>query len=118
MKIIDKSDEFKRKTADRIDRILFSMANDIQNLAKMKVPQKQGHLQGSILAKRKPGVKHAWMVEAAKEYARFQEFGGDGRRVVRHYSTPGTGKFYLRDSGRQVASNAMNYIRKELNAGI
>lgn len=118
MKIIDRSDHFKKLTASRIERVLFSMANDIQNLAKMRVPLKQGSLQSKIIAKRKPGTKNAWIVEADTEYAKFQEFGGDDKRVVRRYTTPGTGKFYLRDSGRQIASKALSYIRKELNANI
>ncbi|OQA03766.1 MAG: Minor capsid protein [Planctomycetes bacterium ADurb.Bin401] len=114
--IKDKSDIFKQLTAKRIDRVLFSMANDIQNLAKIKAPHLQGHLQSSIIAMRKPGKK-AWMVEANMEYAKFQEFGGDKKRTVKNYTTPGTGKLYLTNSGKQVAKNALLYIKKELNAG-
>ena len=36
-------------------------------------------------------------------YARYQEFGGDGKRVVRNYTTEGTQAHYLRDAGNSVA---------------
>lgn len=37
------------------------------------------------------------------QYARFQEFGGDGTRVVKNYTTEGTQAHYLRDAGNSVA---------------
>ena len=44
-------------------------------------------------------------------YAAYQEFGGDGRRVVRHYTTPGTQAHYLRDAGLSVGKEGIeNYL--------
>ena len=44
-------------------------------------------------------------------YARYQEFGGDGKRVVRNYTTPGTQAHYLRDAGNSVAKEGIkNYL--------
>lgn len=41
-------------------------------------------------------------------YARYQEFGGDGKRVVRNYTTPGTQAYYLRDASDSVAKEGLN----------
>lgn len=41
-------------------------------------------------------------------YARYQEFGGDGKRVVRNYTTPGTQAHYLRDAFRSVVNEGVN----------
>ena len=44
-------------------------------------------------------------------YARYQEFGGDGKRVVRNYTTPGTQAHYLRDAGNSVKKEGIkNYL--------
>lgn len=44
-------------------------------------------------------------------YARYQEFGGDGKRVVRNYTTEGTQAHYLRDAGESVAKEGIkNYL--------
>lgn len=40
-------------------------------------------------------------------YARYQEFGGDGKRVVRNYTTPGTQAYYLRDASDSVAKEGL-----------
>lgn len=119
LKIIDKTPQFLRLTNQQLDRAMFSMANDIQNLAKMKAPVKQGHLYSRIIARRKPGLKNAFVVEADMEYARYQEFGGDGKRKVKRYTKPGTGAHYLGNSGKIIAGNAIMYFKKEIrNASI
>lgn len=44
-------------------------------------------------------------------YARYQEFGGDGKRVVKNYTTAGTQAHYLRDAGDSVAKEGIkNYL--------
>lgn len=44
-------------------------------------------------------------------YARYQEFGGDGKRVVKNYTTAGTQAHYLKEAGDSVAKEGMrNYL--------
>jgi hypothetical protein len=45
-------------------------------------------------------------------YARYQEFGGDGRRVVRNYTTPGTHAHYLKQSGDAVSKRGIKEFIK------
>lgn len=114
VRVVDKLQKFARKSGEAMDRSLNRMAVDVERLAKQRVPVSPsgGHLKSSGYHRRKGLMKY--MVVFNKEYAAYQEFGGDGKgKVVRRYSTPGTGKFYLRDAGRKVASNAMSYIKSE-----
>lgn len=114
VRIVDKLNQFARKSADAMDRSLNRMAVDIERLAKFRVPVSPGggHLKSSGFHRRKGLMKYVVVFD--KEYAAYQEFGGDGKgKVVRKYSTPGTGKHYLRDAGKTVAGNAINYIKQE-----
>lgn len=72
-------------------------AKDTLITARKKAPFKKGHLRsGSDFKQNAPLVERITFWE---EYARFQEFGGDGKRTVKRYSTSGTGKGYLKKSG-------------------
>jgi len=114
VRITDKTGAFIKLNEKQVNLALGSMATDIMNLAKTKVPVDQGHLQDKILAVKKPGTQNAWIVSVNMEYARFQEFGGDAKRKVRHYTTPGTGKLYLKNSGQHIAKSAIIYFKREM----
>lgn len=111
LKIVNKINEFAKQNASAMDVALNRMAVDIERLSKMQVPFKKGQLKSSGRHQRIGLLKYK--VEYDKEYARYQEFGGDGKRVVKRYSYPGKNKFYLRDSGRIVAGKALSYIKSE-----
>lgn len=110
--IIDKSKKFIKANYDALDRALNVMAIDIERISKNVVPFKRGHLKAS--------GKHfrigylLYKVYYHKEYARYQEFGTDGSKVVRHYTMAGKKKFYLRDSGREVARKAVQYFKNQI----
>lgn len=109
--IIDNLYKFTDGWMKSMDRALNSMAVDIERQAKVQVPFKKGQLKASGSHR-----KIAFMVYHTifnKEYAAYQEFGGDGTRVVRHYSYPGKKKFYLKDPGDAVAEKAVDYFKRE-----
>ncbi len=116
-KIINNLKKFTKKDAEASDVAFERMAVDILRLSKIKVPHgKTGFLESSGRYRRTGMSKY--VVEygqegPAKAYARFQEFGGDGNRVVRNYSKAGSGKAYLRESADQIINNALNYIISE-----
>lgn len=114
VKIVDNIMRFARNNADAMDRALGNMSIDIERLAKMTVPFKQGPLRSSGHGIRTALLKHKVVFE--KEYARFQEFGGDARRRVRHYSRPGSKAHYLKDAGDEVTKKAVDYIKREAMA--
>jgi len=112
LKVTDKMLAFVRENAVAMDRSLARMAVDIERLSKAQVPLLTGALRASGHFQRKSPLKY--QVIYNKVYARFQEFGGDTGRVVKKYTTPGTKKFYLRDAGRTITKNALDYIKSEV----
>ena len=111
--IIDKMPRFKNSLNDVLNDALREGARDILIDAKTKAPFKKGGLRSDTETK---GIgKLKWQVSFFKEYARFQEFGGDSKRKVRNYTTAGTGKAYLKNAGDNVSKNRMlGIIRKHL----
>jgi hypothetical protein len=117
VKIINNLKKFVKKDREAGDRAFERMAVDILRLSKIRVPHGDtGILESSGRYRRIDTLKY--VVEygqegPAKAYARFQEFGGDGKRVVRNYTKSGSGKGFLRESADTIVNNAMNYITSE-----
>ena len=113
IKVIDNIQQFVVQNEAAMDRALNRMAIDIERASKARVPVDKGQLRASGYHMRIGPLNYR--VVFNKEYAAYQEFGGDGRRTVKRYTTPGTGKFYLKDSGDRVKENALSYIKQENN---
>lgn len=109
--IVDNILKFTVEATKAFDRSLNRMAIDIERLSKQQVPHNKGQLKSSGFHRKVGTLKYE--VVYNKEYARFQEFGGDGKRVVRNYSKPGKKAFYLRDPGDLVSSRSLQYIKNE-----
>lgn len=114
MKVINKLLDFVRKNSGAMDVALNRMAVDVERLSKAQVPLKHGQLRSSGSHVKNGPLSYS--VSYNKKYARFQEFGGDDKRVVKNYSKPGTKSFYLRDAGKEIAKNALNYIKQEVQS--
>jgi len=114
IKVIDNILKFVEEDAKAVDRALNRMAIDIERYSKATVPVKMGQLRSTGRHVRVGFLNYR--TEYNKEYAAFQEWGGDPDRgiVVRHYTTPGTGKFYLKHAGDRVKKDAINYLRQEV----
>lgn len=97
VKITDHMPSFSRSVSKVMDDALKEGATDTLVGAKLRAPFQHGQLRSSTDAKRVGSL--LWRVSFWMEYARFQEFGGDGKRRVRHYTTAGTGKGYLKQAG-------------------
>jgi hypothetical protein len=107
VRIDDRLPMFSNKAKNYLNDALKEGAKDILARSNDLAPYKDGGLRVNKDANQTGRMQ--WTVTYWNKYARFQEFGGDGRRVVRHYTTSGTGKGYLKKSGDQVA-NAMSLI--------
>jgi len=114
MKIINNLIAFARANEGAMDRALNRMAMDIELLAKEQVPFDKGPLKASG-THLKIGTLN-WQVLFNKVYALFQHEGGDGKRVVRHYSKAGKKKYYLKDPGMMIAKRATKYFKEEARA--
>lgn len=108
--VIDRMPAFKISANRVLNDALSEGAKEILYNAKTRAPYKKGPLRANSDTQQIAVLKHRisfWL-----EYARFQEFGGDGNRRVRNYTTPGTGKEYLKKSGDEVAQGIRNTFRK------
>jgi hypothetical protein len=100
-KIINKMPAFRRNLYYVMDDALREGARDTLINAKNRAPFLKGGLRSDTEISRQGVLRYR--VSFWKEYARFQEFGGDATRKVRNYSTSGTGKRYLKTAGDEQA---------------
>jgi hypothetical protein len=78
------------------EKALNQQGDKLLELSREKVPLDEGTLRQSGNAQQTgPMEVSVGYGGAAAAYALYQHEGGDGRRVVRNYSEPGTGKKYL-----------------------
>ena len=108
---------FNQMNEQGMELALARMRQDIFVLSQFKVPKKEGTLQSSG-NQRKIGRLHhrvAYGENGAQDYAGYQHRGmrRDGSHIVRKYTTAGTQKNYLGESGAIIASKASNYFKQE-----
>lgn len=107
--------EFQKSVDKRGDLLLAKMSSDILVLSQAKVPKKDGDLAASGKKEKRKTKSHrvSYGETLSDPYAGYQERGRrkDGSRVVRNYTTAGTGKNYLKDSGSRVISKANQYAK-------
>ncbi len=106
----DKLPQFTRSLYNVLDDAMREGARDGLIAAKTRAPFYKGGLRSESEVKRISSL--FWRISFWKEYARFQEFGGDGKRTVRNYSHSGTGKHYLKTSGDEQAERIASLARK------
>ena len=113
-KIIDKSLQFISLANNALDKALNNMAIDVERLAKIQVPHNKGQLKASGYHERLGQFRYN--VGFNKEYAAYQEWGGDGKKkIVKHYSKAGKKKFYLRDPVQLVQSKSYAYYKTQVD---
>lgn len=100
VKVVNKLPVFSKLSKVALSQALSETARDILIDAKNHAPYQKGGLRRSSDTHMVAPMKHR--VSFWVEYARFQEFGGDGRRTVRNYTTSGTGKGYLKGAGERA----------------
>lgn len=110
VKFDNKLPSFGRSAKNVLQDALNEAARDVLINAKDKAPFQKGALRAAsdistpnFLTKR---------ISFWVEYARFQEFGGDGKRQVRNYSTSGTGAHFLRNAGDNAKKNIARTFAK------
>lgn len=103
--------KYTNTSINLLDGALDRMAKDIKQVAQSRVPFLSGDLFSSAYINSK---KLAKQIGFNKKYAAYQERGmrADGTRVVRRYTTPNTGKHYLRKAVVQTKKNALNYLKQ------
>ena len=115
VRIDDRLPEFAQLSKAVLADALQEGARDILEAAKTKAPFLKGGLRRQSGISVPDRLKRRISFDV--EYARYQEFGGDSRRRVRKYTTPGTGAHYLESSGDDVAKR-MPFILKKHSSRI
>lgn len=100
-----------------MERALTLMRTDIFVLSQFKVPFEGGELKDSGEHMRMGRFHHRvqYGENGAEAYAGYQHRGMrlDGSRRVRNYTTAGTNKHFLSDSGKIIAPRSGQYFKRE-----
>lgn len=110
--IKDYSSSWLNKTNASLSQAIQSMCLSIKNTSQLVVPKDSKALTRSARIERIDNDTMAVSYGKGLAYARYQEFGGDGRRVVRNYTTPGTHAHFLKQSGDAVAKRGIKEFIK------
>ena len=113
-RIIDHTDRILLKNERIKDRSLASAAQDIETIIKTggRTPKDKGSLRARTRHEMVSSSRYRVVVPL--EYAAFQERGSrfDGSHVVRHYTTPGTGKGWFQAAINTTAKNFTNLVKQ------
>lgn len=112
VKIDSKIPEFINATEAAEELLLDKMESDIFVLSQAKVPKRDGDLAASgSKNKLKPKSRR---VAYDEKYAAYQHRGRrkDGTRVVKKYTTAGTGKGFLQEAGAKVVGKSTQYAKQ------
>ena len=110
VKVIDKLPQYTQRLHQVLDDAIAETALDILTKSRDTAPYRKGGLRSDSVSQQQ--AQMFWRVSYWKEYARFQEFGGDGKRQVQQYTTPGTGKAYLKTAGDNAVDNLKRNVAK------
>jgi hypothetical protein len=114
MSVVDNTNNVIQKNDNVKDRALAMAAGDIETIIKTgnRTPHLHGQMKASARHERIGPGKYRIVVP--KAYAAYQERGMryDGSHVVRHYTSPGTGKGWFNNALQTVAHNFPNIIRQ------
>ncbi len=97
--------EFYNRTRSRLMMSLRLIGEDVKKESMFKTPRLKGYLRDNckvIPQSGKPETHIIWQ----EPYAQYQERGmrADGSHVVKHYTTPGTGKEFAKNAVKKVVT--------------
>lgn len=109
VKITDNSGQWFGHQISRMNKALNNMANTILTDSRAIAPKKTGAMRKNAKIE-----KHYMSISVVYPlpYSGYQERGMeyDGSRVVRHYTTPGTGPHYLEQTGKNVVERGIKWF--------
>lgn len=108
--VVNKLPKFQKSVHSVLNDALGEGARDGHIKAKTTAPFDKGPLRAD--SDHRMIIPLLWRISFWKEYARFQEFGGDSKRRVRNYSTSGTGKGFLKSAGDEQADKIVMKFKK------
>lgn len=110
MKVVDNLPRFRNSVVNVLDDAISEAARDTLITSRRRAPFSKGPLRSSSETHRVKLLHHR--VSYWLEYARYQELGGTATRRIRHYTTAGTGKGFLKKSGDEQVRKLNMTLRK------
>lgn len=109
VKIIDHTQTVMAQKKLAANRFLHTVVNEIEKVAEPKTPKQSGDLRE--VKKNVVGLKAT--LKWDRPYAQYQERGrrANGTRIVRNYSTPGTGPKFAENAVKEVVSKTDQMVR-------
>lgn len=113
VQVIDFTPDIRNKTKQRASVFLRMICDNVVQISTPKTPRDLGNLSRDVL--RQVSGLHG-SIEWRKVYASYQERGkrADGSRVVKRYTTPGTGPHFAENAVRRAVENT-NAVAKLAN---
>ncbi len=111
--LTDNSGQWFNHNIALMGKVLQIMGKTVINEADVRVPRKSNALRDSHrVVELNPKAVAVIYGGGAIKYGDYQERGmrRDGTRVVKKYTTPGTGKEYLQDSGKKVVKRGIKWL--------
>lgn len=95
-----------------LESALNRMGEDGVKLIQMRIPFASGDLFKKVEHVKIDTLAHRLRVESP--YASYQEAGKrrDGSHVVKKYSTPNTGKEFMKKAAKSLEQNGLNYLKQ------
>lgn len=116
VRVDNRMQKFVAANESAMENALEMMRGDIFVLSQFKVPRKNGTLQSSGEQLRIGRLHHRvkYGDRGAEDYAAYQHRGmrKDGSHIVRNYTSSGTQKNYLSDSGKIISTKASTYFKR------
>jgi hypothetical protein len=111
-KVDDRLPQYSKLLRKALNDGMNELARDVLIDARNNTPFKKGALR------RESGVRSPQFLTKIiyynVEYAHFQEMGGDKKRVIRKYTTAGTGSHFLENAIRKVQPRFSSTIIKHI----
>lgn len=109
VRVTDKLDSITRSKQSKIANGLNNMANDLMVGATPRTPKLTGALRKN---RRKTIISDLKVIVTwLQPYSEVQENGRAGSRIMRRYTTPGTGKHFVLREVQRIKRNVARYFR-------
>lgn len=116
VKVDNRMNRFMAANEIAMEKALMAMRTDVYILSQFKVPLLDGELKNSGEHLKMGRLHHRvqYGENGAEDYAAYQHRGmrKDGSRRVKRYTTSGTNKGFLSDSGKIIAPKSGQYFKR------
>lgn len=113
VKIVDNTQKVRIESTQRVNLFLRFFMDEVEKHSNPITPKKEGKLRQSTIKVVTPsGMFLRGVMKWVKEYAAAQEVGQTQGRIIRNYTTPGTGRNYAKRGVQKAMTNVGVILKK------